>query len=139
MLKDKLNDGLIEDDDDADGLKVDISDFKREAVERLLLEAIRKQGRKRLPAHQRKAEASKGILGDDDDDEMEAHRESGKLADLHAERGEPAPIPMTDEDMDDDVADSLRDKRTTSSPKADKSSRPRLKNAKYKAKRNPKA
>lgn len=138
MLKDKLNDGLVEDDDE-DGLKVDISDFKREAVERLLLEAIRKQGRKRLPAHQRKAEASQKILGDDDDGEMESHRENSKLADLHAERGEPAPIPMSDEDMDDDVADSLRDKRTTSSPKAEKASKPRLKNAKYKAKRNPKA
>lgn len=131
---------IEESDDDDDVLKIDLKDFKREAVERLLVEAIRKQGRKRLPAHQRKAEGSKAIMGDeDDDDAMESHRESGKLADLHAERGEPAPIPMSAEDVDDDVAESLRDKRTTSDPKAEKSSRPRLKNAKYKAKRNPKA
>lgn len=126
-------------DDDDKPIAVPLRGLTREAVEDLLVQMIRKHNRGKLMSHKRSKDDDADTLLDESSDAMKAQRENRKLVDLHNEKGEPADIPMTDEDVDDDIAKALSEKRKPADPEAEKSDRPKLKGAKYKAKRNPKA
>lgn len=127
-------------DDDDKPIAVPLRGLKRETVEELLVQMIRKHNRGKLMSHKRSKQDDDDTLLDESSDAMKAQRENSKLVDLHNENGEPSDIPMTDEDVDDDeIAEALSEKRKVAKPEAEKSERPKLKGAKYKAKRNPKA
>jgi hypothetical protein len=131
--------GDINDDDGDDKpLSATLKHFSRQGIEDLLMQAVSRQQRKKLMAHKRGGRDSN--LLEEDEDEKKARKENDKLVNLHRENGSPADIPVTDEDFDDDeVTEALSNKRTTSEVKVEKDTKPRLKNAKYKAKPNRKA
>lgn len=88
-------------------LEIDLSDLKESAVRRMLREAISREKTRSLPAHKRGKPAESEAESEEDDDSDEEH---SKIADLAAEKGEPKPIPMTDEDMSEGSVEPLVEK-----------------------------
>lgn len=82
---------------------VQLKEVTNKGLQRLLLQAWRDSNNRSLPMHKR----SKDEPEDMDDDTREAAKENDKLVDLHAEKGSPAPIPATDEDFPETVAEKL--------------------------------
>ncbi len=72
----------------------------------VLDETLDKEFKRRKPLH-RRDEVKKSKK---DADTKESDEENEKLADLAAERGEAAPLPLDDEDFSDDATDSLKKK-----------------------------
>lgn len=82
---------------------IDPSEVTHKGLQRMLRTAMSQMRQLSKPLHQREE-----VTEDDVDDETnEADKERTKLAELHATRGEPAPIPATDEDFRPSVADKL--------------------------------
>lgn len=92
--------------------ELDLSEITHKGLQRMLRTAQMQMRQLSKPLHQREGVADKDV----DDETNEADKERTKLADLHASRGEPAPIPATDEDFRESVADKLPKK----SPKGKK-------------------
>lgn len=83
--------------------EIDLSEITHKGLQRMLRTAQSQMRRLSKPLHQREE-----VDEDDVDEETnEADKERTKTADLHATRGEPAPIPATDEDFRQSVADKL--------------------------------
>jgi hypothetical protein len=70
------------------------------AKDRLLRKALMVDANRRKPLHRRDPEAD-----DPASDEQDMERE--RTVDLHQNKGKPAPIPVTDEDFPEEVADEL--------------------------------
>lgn len=79
-------------------LDVDIfNDLKAPVVRRLLRQAYMSQREDSLPMHRRKSGGEDEVTEDQDE-------EREKTAELHASRGKPAPIPVSDEDVSENTA-----------------------------------
>lgn len=83
--------------------EIDLSEITHKGLQRMLRTALAQSSNRTKPLHQRE----EVDVEDDDDETNEASKENAKLADLHATRGTPAPIPVTDEDLPESVADKL--------------------------------
>lgn len=83
--------------------EIDFSEITHKGLQRMLRTALAQKKDRELPLHKRGEQASEEV----DDDTNEADKENTKLAELHASRGEPAPIPTTDEDLPEAVAAKL--------------------------------
>lgn len=84
--------------------EIDPSEVTHKGLQRMLRTAMMQMRHMSKPLHKRgKLEEA----GDEDDETDDADKERAKLADLHASRGEPAPIPATDEDFKESVAERL--------------------------------
>lgn len=83
--------------------EIDPSEITHKGLQRMLRTAMSQMRQISKPIHQREEVAD----GDVDEETNEADRERTKLADLHATRGEPAPIPVTDEDFKESVSDKM--------------------------------
>ena len=84
-------------------LPIDLSMITHKGLQHMLRTALAQTKDRQLPLHKRGEQE----VEEADDDTDEADMERTKLADLHASRGEPAPIPTTDEDLPESVADKL--------------------------------
>jgi hypothetical protein len=84
-------------------MRIDPSEVTHKGLQRMLRTAMSQMRELSKPMHQRGEVAD----GDVDDETREDDKEMDKLANLHASRGEPAPIPTTDEDFKPSVADKL--------------------------------
>lgn len=83
--------------------QIDLSEVTHKGLQRMLRTAQAQMSQLSKPLHKREEVAEDDV----DDETEEADKENTKLADLHASRGEPAPIPATDEDFRESVADKL--------------------------------
>jgi hypothetical protein len=83
--------------------EIDPSEITHKGLQRMLRTAMSQMRQISKPLHQREYAEDEGV----DDETNEADKERTKTADLHASRGEPAPIPATDEDFRPSVADKL--------------------------------
>jgi hypothetical protein len=92
--------------------ELDLSEITHKGLQRMLRTALAKSKDRQLPLHKRGEVESKDV----DDDTDEADKENTKLVEMHQGRGSPAPIPATDEDLPEPVADKLPKK----SPKSKK-------------------
>lgn len=90
---------------------VDLTDFKDSSIRRMLRDALSQQSERELPMHKR---ASKD--GEPDDATKEQDDENDKLVEMHNSRGEPAPIPVTDEDLPEEVSDRLKRAKPDAKP-----------------------
>lgn len=126
----------MSDDNDEDDLThrvVSIDDFKPSAVKRMLVEALRREAIRTLPAH-RRSKAAETIMGVEDD-ENDASKENDKKVDLVAEtKGAPRDIPVTKEDVSRVARDSLTNKQKLPEAKADDNNNARVR----RIKKNPK-
>lgn len=80
-----------------DDFEFSLEDLKPSAKDRLLRRVMRMEANRRLPMHKR----DKDI---DDPDTADQDEEMEKTADLHAERGKPSPVPVTEDDFSEDAA-----------------------------------
>lgn len=85
--------------------KIDLSDLKESAVRRMLREAMTTESERSLPLHRRGKQ--KLEVEAEDEATEDADDEHDKLAALAAEKGEPAEIPMTNEDISEEAGDKL--------------------------------
>lgn len=83
--------------------EIDLSEITHKGLQRMLRTALAQSQNRSKPLHQR----GDAVAGDQDDDTEEADKENDKLVELHQSRGTPAPIPATDEDFAESVADKL--------------------------------
>jgi hypothetical protein len=83
--------------------EIDPSEVTNKGLQRMLRTAMSQMRQLSKPLHQREEVAEDDV----DDETNEADKERMKTADLHAARGEPAPIPATDEDFRESVSDKL--------------------------------
>jgi|APCry1669189034_1035192.scaffolds.fasta_scaffold02793_2 hypothetical protein len=81
---------------------VDLSDFKDSSIRRMLRDALHQHAERELPIHKRESKD-----GEPDEATKEQDDENDKLVAMHNSRGEPAPIPVTDEDMPEEVSDRM--------------------------------
>lgn len=91
---------------------IDLSDLKESTVRRMLREAISTDKNRSLPLHKRKEKLE---VETHDDATAEADEEGEKLATLAEEKGKPADIPMTDEDMSEEAVEKLAPPKKTAS------------------------
>lgn len=83
--------------------EIDPSEITHKGLQRMLRTALAQMKDRSQPLHRRgSAEAA-----EQDDDTYEADKENDKLVELHQSNGSPAPIPTTDEDLPETVADKL--------------------------------
>lgn len=83
--------------------EIDPSEITHKGLQRMLRTALAQMKDRSLPLHKR----SGAEVEEQDDETEDADKENDKLVKLHQSRGEPAPIPMTDEDLPESVADKL--------------------------------
>lgn len=86
-----------------EGGSVDLNEVTHKGLQRLLRQAHLSSKNRSKPLHRRDEEEPEEL----DDDSREAVDENEKLVNLHAEKGSPAPIPVSDEDFSESVADTL--------------------------------
>ena len=93
---------MKKDTDDASvDLDIDIfRDLTAAAKDRILRKALMMDANRRKPVHRRDPDKE-----DTASDEQDMERE--RTVDLHQNKGKPAPIPVTDEDFPEDVADEI--------------------------------
>lgn len=121
------------DDDDLVGPVVTLDQLKPSAVKQMLMDALRREHRRSMPAH-RRSEAAKAVLGEDDD-ENDASKENDKKVELAEEtKGKPRDIPVTKNDLSRTAREALTDKRTLPTAEADDGKKARTK----KFRKNPK-
>lgn len=87
--------------------EIDFKEITHKGLQRMLRTALAQINDRSKPLHQRTG----AEVDDEDEDTAEAGKENDKLVELHQERGAPSPIPMTDEDVPEVVADKLPKKK----------------------------
>lgn len=87
--------------------EIDFKEITHKGLQRMLRTALSQISDRSKPLHQRTG----AEVEEQDDDTEEADKENDKLVELHQERGSPSPIPMTDEDVPEVVADKLPKKK----------------------------
>jgi hypothetical protein len=87
--------------------EIEFKEITHKGLQRMLRTALAQLNDRSKPLHQRKGSE----IEEQDEDTEESDKENNKLVELHQERGAPAPIPMTDEDVPEVVADRLPKKK----------------------------
>jgi hypothetical protein len=82
---------------------IDPSEITHKGLQRMLRTALSQMRDRSQPLHKRGDDKAEEL----DADTEEADEENSKLVDLHQSRGTPAPIPVTDEDLPETVAEKL--------------------------------
>jgi hypothetical protein len=113
-------------DDDYMGPVISIDQIKPSAVKQMLVDALRREARRSLPAH-RRSEAAKSVLGEEDD-ENDVSKENDKKVDLVEEtKGKARDIPVSKNDLSRTAREALTDKRTLPKAEADDGKKARVK------------
>jgi len=84
---------------------IDLADLKESAVRRMLREAITTHKNSSLPMHKRGKKQDELEVEDHNADSEDEENE--KLTELASEKGEPAEIPMTNEDISEEAGEKL--------------------------------
>lgn len=95
--------------------EIDFSEITHKGLQRMLRAALAQTKKSEKPLHRRDEDDDSDEV---DDETNESDKERTKIADLAAARGTPAPIPTTDEDFKEAVADTLPKKKAPKAKKA---------------------